>query len=114
MLFSPSTILYAVLGLATISSAAAVPAEGVAATSPNLEKRVWLSNVDVQQACIQQVNPGASAIRKGNGCGDWRCLYANVEHSVNMAVYCANRHGTQAYAACGGGTVWDWQCHDRN
>ncbi|KAK0745140.1 hypothetical protein B0T21DRAFT_359103 [Apiosordaria backusii] len=114
MMFKPSTVLYAVLGLATFGNAAAVPAEGVEASTPNLlEKRVWLSNVDVQQACKDQVNPNASAIRKGNSCSDWKCLYANVEYSVNMAVYCSNRHGVQAYAACGGGTVWDWQCHDR-
>ncbi|KAK4176984.1 hypothetical protein QBC36DRAFT_345804 [Triangularia setosa] len=114
MMFKPSTVLYAVLGLATFGNAAAVPAEDTTAAAPSLEKRVWLSNIDVQELCKQQVNSGASAIRKGNGCGDWRCLYANVEHHTNMALYCSNRHGTQAYAACGGGSVWDWQCHDRN
>ncbi|KAK4671211.1 hypothetical protein QC764_602325 [Podospora pseudoanserina] len=113
MMFKPSTVLYALLGLATFGNAAAVPAEDTTAAAP-LEKRVWLSNFDMQALCRQQVHNAASAIRKGNKCQDWRCIYNNVEYHANMALYCSNKHGTQAYAACGGGTVWDWQCHDRN
>ncbi|KAF9041648.1 hypothetical protein BJ165DRAFT_1350064, partial [Panaeolus papilionaceus] len=109
MIFKPSTILVALFGAAAcLASPAAAPEE------VTITKRVWLSNIDVQAACKEQYTNDYVAITTGNGCGDWQCVLNNNRYSVNMDGYCVRRHGGEAYASCGGGTVWDWQCHDRS
>ncbi|KAK4665433.1 hypothetical protein QC763_401745 [Podospora pseudopauciseta] len=112
MMFNPTTIFTAILGATfLVAPAIAAPAEEVAAP---LAKRVWLSNIDVQAACKEQYTNEYVAIDNGNGCGAWQCVINNNRYSVNMDSYCVRHHGGEAYASCGGGTKWDWQCHDRS
>ncbi|KAK0718729.1 hypothetical protein B0T21DRAFT_414772 [Apiosordaria backusii] len=72
--------------------------EDTTSAAPLLEKRVWLSNIDVQEACKQQYGNGAQA-RVGweEACNTWS------RHPDNNNVY-ASCH-RRAY---------DRQCHDRN
>ncbi|KAK0666066.1 hypothetical protein QBC41DRAFT_231514, partial [Cercophora samala] len=112
MMFNPATIVTAILGATfLVAPAIAAPAEEVAVP---LAKRVWLSNIDVQAACKEQYTNEYVAIDNGNGCGAWQCVINNNRYSVNMDGYCVRHHGGEAYASCGGGTKWDWQCHDRS
>lgn len=107
------SITAAFVGLVALASAAPSPPSAPAVDAPALEARVWRSNIDVQAACTQQYGQ-ATAVRKGNACHDWKCVVnGGEEQSVSMLRYCEDRFGKgNVYAACGGGTVWDWQCHD--
>ncbi|KAK0719583.1 hypothetical protein B0H67DRAFT_483675 [Lasiosphaeris hirsuta] len=109
MMFTRATVIGALMGLATFASAAAVPEQAAAA----LEERVWKANIDVTVACREQYNDMYAAVVVNNGCGGWKCKTGDSSKDVNMDNYCTRRF-VNAYAACGGGTVWDWQCHDRS
>ncbi|PPR03308.1 hypothetical protein CVT24_012590 [Panaeolus cyanescens] len=110
MIFKRSAFLIAIVGAA---ACLASPAADLAQEEATFAKRVWLSNIDVQAACKQQYTDAYVAITVNNGCGGWKCILNNSQYSVNMDGYCVQRWGGEAYASCGGGTVWDWQCHDR-
>ena len=111
---SIKTILSALAALTLLVN----PATAAAATPPppssgNLEERAWLSNIDVAQACREQYGSSWVAVVIGNSCGGWQCRSGGASGGVNMLAYCNVRFGGDAYASCGGGTVWDWQCHSR-
>ena len=103
------------LGLATLFTG---PAAAIAVAVPQpdsaaLETRVWRANIDMQVACSEQYNGEYTAIKNGNGCDAWKCQVDGRERGLNIDLYCTRRFGGDAYASCGGGTAWDWQCHDR-
>ena len=111
---STTTILSAALIGLSLTTATASPAAAAAgATTVNLETRVWRSNVDVSLACREQYGDKALVVRQDDSCGGWKCEINGDQRGLNMDLYCIRRFGSDAYAACGGGTVWDWQCHDR-
>jgi hypothetical protein len=119
MFANSASILGAILGFALLAApagAAAVPStEEVGQAAPQaVEARVWRSNIDVAQACREQHGNDWAAVVVNNGCGGWKCRRNDALGGVNMDAYCIARFGSGIYAACGGGTVWDWQCHDHN
>ncbi|KAK4212179.1 hypothetical protein QBC37DRAFT_425555 [Rhypophila decipiens] len=108
-MISPIATITAVLGLlasATIAAPNAAPA-AEPGTTLNVRDR-WLGNIDMNAACEFQYGGGTKAYTIGNGCNDWRC---DGDRGINVNVYCYNHFGSDAWATCGGGTVWDWQCH---
>ena len=82
-MYAPSTtVLSAILGLATLFT-------GQAAAAPKpesaLEARVWRSNVDVAAACREQYNDRYSVVKNGGGCNDWKCKgEEGKEGGINM------------------------------
>ncbi|KAK0660840.1 hypothetical protein QBC41DRAFT_383283, partial [Cercophora samala] len=67
MIFVPSIALKTLLGITIFlpTLAIAAPTKAISATAANspLEKRVWLSNIDVQEACNQQYGDGVVRFR---------------------------------------------------
>lgn len=95
----------AILGLAALLTHAA-PGTGVVQARQGDQ---WVGNIDVGKACDEQYG-AAQAYTVGNSCWDWRCGKDGLEFPVNMEAYCDKHYGNSAFSACGGGTVWDWQC----
>jgi len=109
-----ATIFGAIVGLTLFTSPAAVMAMPSGDNAAPLEARKWRSNIDVTELCHHQWGNDWKATNIGNGCNDWRCKHGEQEGAANMNSYCSWKFPNDSiYAACGGGTVWDWQCHDR-
>ncbi|PPQ87826.1 hypothetical protein CVT24_005557 [Panaeolus cyanescens] len=112
MILKPFALLFILVSAAgCIASPAALPQEEAVVVN----KRVWLSNVDVNEACKQQHGRVYYASAAGGvNCGAWRCYEAGGNiFSIDMNRYCVNRHPHRpgVYASCYM-TPNDWQCHD--
>ncbi|KAK4208539.1 hypothetical protein QBC37DRAFT_405188 [Rhypophila decipiens] len=117
-----STISAATLTL-FIATTGAAPTVTAADGSPAqaLKAREFLGNIDVQQACDEQIPVKTFAnVRGGNGCFDWKCFEVGTagnslpdgEFPVDMDKFCKTHFGDAARAECGGGGRFDWQCHN--
>ncbi|KAM7216794.1 hypothetical protein V8F06_007771 [Rhypophila decipiens] len=115
-----STISAATLTLfiATTGAAPTVTAADGCSAAQALKAREFLGNIDVQQACNEQIPVETRAdVRGGNGCFDWKCFELGIpgavkeEFPVDMDKYCKTHFGDAARAECGGGGRFDWQCH---
>ncbi|KAM7200731.1 hypothetical protein V8F33_003662 [Rhypophila sp. PSN 637] len=108
------------LFIATTGAAPTVTAADGSSPAQALKTREFLGNIDVQQACNEQIAVETVAnVRGGNGCFDWKCFEVGIpgdlatdgEFPVDMDKYCKTHFGDVSRAECGGGGRFDWQCH---
>ncbi|KAK1749716.1 hypothetical protein QBC47DRAFT_440076 [Echria macrotheca] len=108
-----STITGAIAGLALLAGhVAALPAtDGSAQAIPEKRSRSW--EIDMQDVCHTELGDEWTALKKGDHCDQWACLNqgTRAELGMDIALYCAEKYGRDAWSSCANNNAWKWRCN---